>query len=982
MAPRKLRPATTLLGHSSWSLRCAISADGKLALSGDGVPSARIWDLEEPSQSREFSTDAPIGIRQCALSADGSIAAVAAEGHSVSVHDVVTGERIFTIDEPQREKVILSAGGCALSPDGTVLVGSFRAANRAHGQLQVVRWRNTHAQPRIFERNYSIWQCEISDDANRIAFKYWKGSRSGVELIDARSGTLLGRWGNVVGEWDFAIDSTAQTLVTADSRALRVLDVGKNGDGNEVRTMRSYTFSAFAGCDISADGKHVVSPMADHKFGIWNTGTGKLVAVLSGHKNRSNGCAISADGTRVLTCSNDHTVRVWDTRNATSDSGGDQLRETLRVLLTGEARKDPVHEFVVKETQEIELGDASELLQVHTCLVMALRSANAAQDRDARISIKESASKVYASVEGKLHDKPEVQLGQVVMAHAEQRDLLARGLPTRHMGTYYKLMDKAMRKLRENVHSIWDEVAPLHEDDNVDDELARHLNRLHDSLKIGSNEVGDELYPSIAACSLLVWPGSINKNTAASRDRMPPRSIKSMLSTLGSEDVAGIELLMPFDVSSPRVLRHLLSKSSIEKLPPRHRHLIYKAISKSSFSKTEAIKIELTALIDKLARAKGKKPSMMDIDIVELPESEDLTDNEQKEHEDSVYISKTSGSTVSVVKKENEASQTFNTKFDETHSTISVLETNQAVTITQVNSSTASEAEDMTTSEPPVDSEAEVVQIELPLESSKVQIMPRDLKTTKIAPPEFANVENRDIVVSQSPTKSPFDKVTLPTRIEHLDAVESKEFSSGTPNVSMRGVPTGGTTVVVRSVQVREINHTIVTDSIQTTKHYESKPKPQQLIELQRSSAIKTYVPEISSESPSDSRSELETSIVHPMEEVEREIIDTSQDNQNIVIENVEDEFISVDVAEPHDDVSMLTSPNKRDEFANVDTQDTTGTQVAQAEADIEAGVTTRQLRRSRRRRRKQQNIVLGVIALASFFICAALLTLVVLRTR
>lgn len=1008
--------------------------------------------------------------------------AVAAEGHGVSVHEVATGERIFTIDEPQRQKAQFAAGGCALSPDGNVLVGSFRTSNRAHGQLHVLRWRNTTVEARVFQRDYSIWQCNISDDASRIAFKYWKGSESGLELVDARSGTTIGRWGGVTGEWDFAMDATASKLVTADSRALRVLTID-DGDGEGVQVMKSYTFSAFAGCDISADGGHVVSPMADHKFGIWNTNSGKLVAILAGHKNRSNGCAISADGTRVLTCSNDHTVRLWDTRGATSDEGGDEIRNTLRVLLAGDSPDEQVHKFVLKEIQECQVNDAFELLQAHAALVMAMRSSVAVHDLESSKAIRESAAHIYSSVGGKLHDKPQVQLGQVVMAHAEQRGLVPRGFPNRHMGTYYKLPDKAIRKLRDNVQIAWDEVAPLPEDENVDEELASQLNRLHEQMNIGPNHVGRELYPSIAACSLLLWPDVINKKATILRDRMKPRTIKSMLFMGGDKQVAGIELIMPFDISSPRVLQHLLRKNFVQSLPSRHRHLVNTAVSKSSFKNLESVESELSSLIDKLARAKHKKPSVFEIDINDDVEPEQSFDDEDKEEEDVIgsstdhlpehvretrepvitqalktleptspsqhiaeepepviepIVESVHSDDVNVLAdeithelaedredtsefgKESGTTDTVQKENDEQTKVHEIVVTELPVPTTENESETDTLRDQVLDSQPSLSNQnedADRVSIEnyygktlddddddvdneennigelkskesenLPSETPIVsddnvaQITQRYLPAIEIYDSE-EKVENRDITPLGRHRMS-IEKIEVEKDPEVMEMKHSTSAAANEKiNSATERVPPEGATVVVRSVRVEQINETIITGAPKSEDG--RKGKPQQITELKRSSAIKQYVPEIPPSIPIEVSPENDIPEFRDLQEPQIEISPSNFNLHNPIVESVEDEEESQNVEDIPERIERR-SFNKQIDNENLEAGELNENSGAVGEeVDLEAGTATKDLaRKARRKRRRQRNLVLGVVAIASFFICAALLTLVVLRAR
>ncbi len=976
MAPRKLRPIATLLGHSSWSLRCAISADGRYALSGDGVPSARIWDLEEPSNSREFASDLPLGIRQCALSDDGSLAAVAADGRGVSINEVSTGNRIFIIEEPIEERAQYSAGGCALTGDGSVLVAAFRTSNRSKGQLHIVRWKNPSAKPIILKRDYSIWQCEISSDARKVVFKYWKGSKSGVELIDINTAQSLGKWEVSNGEWNFAIDAEARTLVTADARSLRVIDM-KTGDS---RNMKSYTFSAFAGVDISANGKYVVAPMADYKFGIWEAETGRLIAVLGGHQNRSNGCAISADGTRVLTCSNDHTVRVWDTRGATSGIGADAVREALRMMLSGEKSAGRDHVLVRESVEECELGNAEELLQAHAALVIALRSAAAEHDLNERKLVQHSAEKVYATIEGKLHDKPDVQLGQVVMAHAEQRGLLSSGLPVQHMGTYYNLSEKSIGRLRENIDGAWKEVIPLAEKDNIDNIIQKHLNKLYISMNVGKEGIENGLFSNVAACVLLLWSRSKPRSLKSEYGKSKARSIKSMLAIGSPKDVAWIETVMPFDISSPRVLRYLLKRTSIEKLPPRRKHLIQKAVSNSRFQSLDKAESELTALIEKLARARGKFQSVLDIDIediAEVAESDDETPS-KKEGLPSVRSSTIKSPLI------QSRSRKFETQPEQEQEAI-VKDSDGMNELLQVLQEIPKKVE-----KPDSDNAQIKLTDTMDIKDSTLASTPKlraSMSFTSIPSAEILPLKSD----SDSRTKSPVS-ISTSRSIERTAKASGKNSntlkqSSSTTGISGDAINEKLKTDIKKSreaeIMLQNLKSAlekskvkpptsapieqekksepplaqtqapivvpVVTESVRSGTTVSSEKEgnvapqkvavTQQLTELDRSSKIKTYVPE-----KVGGTAKKEEKIVKNV--IQR--LSISEEKKQILAESMEE--IRLDIDDEQEDIVEVADKNR-------------------CITDSE-------------RRRSRTNVMLAIAAILAFALCSALLTLVILRTR
>jgi WD40 repeat protein len=63
---------------------------------------------------------------------------------------------------------------------------------------------------------------------------------------------------------------------------------------------------------FSRDGMRVVTASDDKTARIWNAVTGEIIAVLKGHDKRVNLARFSPDGTLVITVSDDKTARLWD----------------------------------------------------------------------------------------------------------------------------------------------------------------------------------------------------------------------------------------------------------------------------------------------------------------------------------------------------------------------------------------------------------------------------------------------------------------------------------------------------------------------------------------------------------------------------------------------------------------------------------------------------------------------------------------------
>ncbi len=70
--------------------------------------------------------------------------------------------------------------------------------------------------------------------------------------------------------------------------------------------------SAILGLAFSPDGKLLASGEVDKKVRLWDTATGKQVALLEGHTKQVTAVAFTPDGKTLCSASYDHTVRLWD----------------------------------------------------------------------------------------------------------------------------------------------------------------------------------------------------------------------------------------------------------------------------------------------------------------------------------------------------------------------------------------------------------------------------------------------------------------------------------------------------------------------------------------------------------------------------------------------------------------------------------------------------------------------------------------------
>ena len=68
--------------------------------------------------------------------------------------------------------------------------------------------------------------------------------------------------------------------------------------------------------DFSPDGRRVVAAISNGTARVWDVESGKLVAILKGHKAALWSASFSADSKRIVTTAEDGTARIWDAYSA------------------------------------------------------------------------------------------------------------------------------------------------------------------------------------------------------------------------------------------------------------------------------------------------------------------------------------------------------------------------------------------------------------------------------------------------------------------------------------------------------------------------------------------------------------------------------------------------------------------------------------------------------------------------------------------
>lgn len=246
-----------LLGHDGEVYSVALSADGKLAVTGSADRTAILWDAGSGQMLKSFVAHDD-SVKSVGISNDGKHVVTSSDGDGTAIlWDAVTGKKLRTFQgkiEPDDASNRFSTVG--LSPDGRYLVtGAYDST--------VTLW-NAATGKKLLE-----YPDHHSQEIDSIAF-----SRDGKRVVS-------GSWANV-NVWE-----------TATGKQL-------------------HNVARFAGfTSVAIHGDLLLAGTEENTIQIWDTTSSKLLRTLRGHTEMIWGTALSNDGKFAWTTSGDATTRLW-----------------------------------------------------------------------------------------------------------------------------------------------------------------------------------------------------------------------------------------------------------------------------------------------------------------------------------------------------------------------------------------------------------------------------------------------------------------------------------------------------------------------------------------------------------------------------------------------------------------------------------------------------------------------------------------------
>ncbi|HTU20487.1 MAG TPA: hypothetical protein VMG10_20655, partial [Gemmataceae bacterium] len=288
-------------GHTAEINRVAFSKDGRLALSGGGDGTVRLWDLTTGKEVKQLSGHQDI-VTSVAFSPDRRLALTGAVDKTARVWDVAAGRELvcFRGHNDWVRSVAFSANGKrALTASGGPgnIDCTVRLWDVTNGQeIQTLKGHEKPVTCAVFTPDGSQAVSGSDDGSVRL----WN-------LADGREvRKYVGHQGFVYG---VAVAGDSQLLASVgDDKAIRLWDVKGT---KEIRRLEGHT-DLLKSVAFTPDGRRLLSASHDQTIRLWDVATGTELGRYYGPKDcKMLSVAVSPDGRFFLSGESDKLARLW-----------------------------------------------------------------------------------------------------------------------------------------------------------------------------------------------------------------------------------------------------------------------------------------------------------------------------------------------------------------------------------------------------------------------------------------------------------------------------------------------------------------------------------------------------------------------------------------------------------------------------------------------------------------------------------------------